>query len=148
MTMTMTLAEFAPLGRPLRTILDYDALTELDDPTEFDVLLADACAAASNGTSRLVGPYRTHQWDWTTVDHHGRTIGRISLSEWHPDSAHDDGGEWRIIGVMIVMPLDGEVGMVWVDCGGRSAPVYVAADDGAIAAVLAPKLPKLTEVDG
>lgn len=128
----MTLDEFASLGRPLPIVFE-----PLDrEPTDFEMLLAEACAGASRGTGRLVGPARTHQWDWDTVEHKGRTIGRIFLSEWHCSWLPNDGGVWWVVGMMTVLMLDNQVGMAWIDHNGRRDPVRVPATEEAIAPAL------------
>ena len=128
----MTLDEFASLGRPLPIVFE-----PLDrEPTDFEMLLAEACAGASRGTGRLVGPARTHQWDHDTVGGNDRTIGRIFLSNWYSPRSHNEDGVWHVIGAMAVLMLDNEVSLTWIDHNGRCDPARVPATEEAIAAVL------------
>jgi len=139
----MTIDEFARIGRALPA--DFYNDIPGYEISEFEALLDDARAAASAGTGRLVGPHRTHQWDfWLKMEHKGRTVGRVSLCEWRPDRTHADGGEWIIIGMMmVVMTAPDEVAMVWFDGDGRRAAVYTAADGHAMADVMRPLVPAL-----
>ena len=129
----MTLDEFTSLGRPLPVVF----VPPDHDPTDFEMLLAEACAGASRGTGRLLGPARTHQWDWDTVGGNDRTIGRIFLSEWHCGWLPNESGVWQVVGAMAVLMLDNEVSLIWIDHKGRRDPVRVPATEEAIAPALA-----------